>query len=480
MLKRMKWLCGAVLAISLVLMFVPVMATTTWQQTGGGLGVIKALAIDPVNNLTIYAGGVNGVFKSINGGDIWESANNGINYVAPGGVICLVIDQTNTQTIYAGTYSGVFKSIDGGGSWLAASSGIVDFDRIVVQSLAIDPNNNNILYAGLLNDEYSRGGVFKSTNGGITWTATALSNSNVLTLAIDPNNSQIIYSGGGVDHCDLFKSTDGGSTWTALSSGLNIASTQRNGVVNSLAFDPSNSLTIYAGLSDSNINCGGVYKSTDGGYTWSAENNGLINSFGNLQDVRSLAIGTDTKTIYTGTYYGGAFTSADGGTSWNAVNNGLTNLTIHTLVIDPTNHQTIYVGTDGGVFKSLDYQPPKFPIAQNPTFSVGTAGTYTVAVTGTPSPALSLSSGTLPNGLTFSNGVISGTPSIGTAGSYPITITASNGVPPDAIQNFILIVSSPTPPPPPNPGTPVPVMDGWWLFPGMLVGMGLFARRRKG
>ncbi len=65
MRKGLKWLCGVVLVLSLVLMFIPVMATTTWQQTGGpGGGNIYALAIDPTTPQTIYAGtGGCGVFK---------------------------------------------------------------------------------------------------------------------------------------------------------------------------------------------------------------------------------------------------------------------------------------------------------------------------------------------------------------------------------------------------------------------------------
>jgi hypothetical protein len=120
---------------------------------------------------------------------------------------------------------------------------------------------------------------------------------------------------------------------------------------------------------------------------------------------------------------------------------------------------------------------PSITSVSSTTFTVGTAGTFTVTAAGAPSPTISKISGTLPNGVTFTNGVLSGTPATGTAGSYPITIKASNNVSPDATQNFTLTVSGSSPP---GPGpTPVPVMDGWWMFPGILAGLGMMARRRK-
>ena len=74
----------------------------------------------------------------------------------------LAIDPSNPSTLYAGTdYAGVFKSTNGGGTWNPINSGLSDG---YVNALAIDPGNSNIVYAGTL-----LGGVFKSTNGGDTW-----------------------------------------------------------------------------------------------------------------------------------------------------------------------------------------------------------------------------------------------------------------------------------------------------------------------
>jgi len=88
-------------------------------------------------------------------------------------------------------------------------------------------------------------------------------------------------------------------------------------------------------------------------------------------------------------------------------------------------------------------QAPALTSASTTTFSVGNPGSFTVTAAGSPAPALSLTAGTLPSGVTFTpaTGVLSGTPAAGTGGSYPLTFTASNGVAPDATQTFTLVIN---------------------------------------
>ena len=115
--------------------------------------------------------------------------------------------------------AGVFKSTNGGASWTAANSGM---GSIYVYSLAIDPTNSQTVYAG------TWGGVFKSTNGGASWTAanSGMTIDQVISsLAIDPTNSQTVYARAftvesGSDSGKVFKSTNGGASWTAASSGM--------------------------------------------------------------------------------------------------------------------------------------------------------------------------------------------------------------------------------------------------------------------
>ena len=115
----------------------------------------------------------------------------------------------------------------------------------------------------------------------------------------------------------------------------------------------------------------------------------------------------------------------------------------------------ITAGSDGNLWFSEDSadsigrittggggNAPAITSVASTSFTVGSAGTFTVTATGAPAPALS-EAGALPNGVTFTaaTGALSGTPAAGTAGSYPLTFTASNGVLPDATQNFTLTVN---------------------------------------
>ena len=127
----------------------------------------------------------------------------------------------------------------------------------IIYALAIDPSSPATLYAGT-----DSNGVYKSVNGGASWTAVnaGLTNTTVLALAVDPSAPAKIYAGtfGGA-----FKSIDGGGSWTTINAGL--AGTN----VDALAIDPSNPATIYAGSG------GGVSKSVNGGQSWTAMNAGL-------------------------------------------------------------------------------------------------------------------------------------------------------------------------------------------------------------
>jgi Domain of unknown function (DUF4214)/Putative Ig domain/Fibronectin type III domain len=103
-------------------------------------------------------------------------------------------------------------------------------------------------------------------------------------------------------------------------------------------------------------------------------------------------------------------------------------------------------GPASGTVSALPGIPPAFTSANNTAFTVYTAGTFTVAATGTPAPTLTLT-GSLPGGVTFNatTGVLSGSPVGTSVGSYPLTLTATNGLTPDATQNFTLTVSQATP-----------------------------------
>jgi len=473
MLKRMKWLCGALLMFLLVLMFVPVMAATTWQPMGElTSGLTRALVIDPINSQTIYAVTVDkGVIKSTNGGTSWNAVNRGLTDIS---IAALAIDLSTTQTIYAaGALGGLFKSVDGGGSWSVSSNGLISTR---VYSLAIDPTHSQTVYAG------TEVGVFKSTNGGSSWNPanSGLFNAqisglphqsqpSVYVLAIDPNNSQTIYAG---TSTDVFKSTNGGGAWSRIIGD----GSDEHIYVRSLVIDPSNPQTIYIGTKWNSAfrAYGGVFKSTNGGDSWSYISTGLATTY-----VYSLVIDPiNPQTVYAADYDGsGVFKSTNGGNSWSAVNSGLDNMKVASLAVDPTNCQTIYAGVFSGTSANSLYKGLSIldvptisstPDATATTSTVGTAYSFTPSSTDASSFSIS---GSVPPGMTFNTmtGTLSGTPT--TAGSYNIVITVINASGSASLPAFTINVA-------PKPAS-VPVMEGWWLLPGMLAGVGIFARRRK-
>ena len=163
----------------------------------------------------------------------------------PRNVTALAVDPLTPTTLYAGTSdNGVHKSEDGGVTWIA--TGLTN-SQITAVAVAIDPVTSTTLYAGT-----SDRGVLKF-DGGVTWSATGL-NAVVQALMTDPGTPGTLYA---VTDTGAFKSTNAGAGWSPIG--------PANARVQALAIDPLSSTTtttVYAGVSD------GVYQSLDGGLNW--------------------------------------------------------------------------------------------------------------------------------------------------------------------------------------------------------------------
>ena len=232
----------------------------------------------------------------------------------------------------------VFKSTDGGENWRLVDTGLVaDGD---VRALAIDPVTPSTLYAGIWTNAY---GVFKSTNGGGSWSPppTPKEVEYVRALAIDPRTPSTLYAGS--TDLGLLKSTDGGGRWTKVNSGLPTFPS-----IHAVAIDPLTPSTVYAAPFGS-----GVFKSTNGGGTWSAVNSGLPFQ----PHIEALAIDPLTPTtLYAGDSDDGVFKSTNGGSSWSAFNSGLTDRFVSSLAIDPLTPSKLYAGSGRGVF-AIQFTP---------------------------------------------------------------------------------------------------------------------------
>ncbi len=291
----------------------------SWQASGLQGRSIGPLVVDPHDPQTVYAGTWDeGLFKSTDGGASWDALGVG-NYG-------LVIDPLNPSTLYAGDWDeGVLKSSDGGRSWRAMNDGLTTGR---VSTLIVDPQNPGVAFAGI---DDRPGGVFKRTGGAWQRTGEGIGRVNVYASAIDPRDPDNVYMGTGRG---VFKSTDGGASWHEL-----LASPGTE--VSALAVDPHDPRIVYAIASEH-----GLYKSTDGGNHWQ-----FGRSFGATSDTAALALDPqDPETVWAAAV--GLFKSVDGGLTWRS--SGFEGSTMHAVVLDPSAPTHVYVGTENGAFKSTD------------------------------------------------------------------------------------------------------------------------------
>jgi len=250
---------------------------------------------------------------------------------------------------------------------------------------------------------------------------------SIYGLAIDPQHSTTIYAlvtgdpDQPPDYRGIYKTTNGGASWNAVNDGLPTELWGFEFVVSALMIDPKNSFTLYAGTAI------GVFKSTNGGANWSAANSGLT------EPITSLAIDSlNPNTLYAGTAQRGVFKSTDAGSTWNAVNSGLTKLSVQSLVIDPKDPNRLYAGTDGGGAFAITFVPDivvtdlrfdRTSVVAGGSFSVNISGpnltTETYFDVRFTSPGSNVSDVTFnwQGGVAASHGVPAGTPS----GTWTIT-----------------------------------------------------------
>jgi photosystem II stability/assembly factor-like uncharacterized protein len=203
--------------------------------------------------------------------------------------------------------------------------------------MLVDPHRPGTVYANV-----GGGGIFKSSDGAMTWTRTDFAGQGIgQLLAIDPQNSNILYAAGTC--CapqagfSLLKSTDGGVSWSP---------TGLKQFVSPLLIDPRDSNTLYA---RSGMVGGGVIKSTDGGTTWQTMNAGLGGTPNNVPNMFPLII--DPKNP--DTLYGirnndnQMFRTSNGAESWDALTTGWDPALFHvvSLTADPKNAGTLYAAT---------------------------------------------------------------------------------------------------------------------------------------
>ena len=284
-------LCAATLPAQTLTFDTAFFSGLTYRNVGpvrGGRSIAVAGSTSRPHEYYFGATG-GGVWKTVDGGTVWRAVSD--QYFKSSSVGAIGVCEANPDVVYVGMGEvqlrgnimqgdGVYKTTNGGTSW--SHSGLPESQAI--GRLRVHPTNCDIAYAAVLGHPYAPNperGVFKTTDGGQTWQRILFRNDSTgaVDLVLDPANPEVIYAtfwqvhrtpwslesggaGGG-----LFKSTNGGQSWTELTknAGLPSGIWGKSGVSVSGA-DPNR---VYAIIE---ANEGGVFRSDDGGTTWTRTN----------------------------------------------------------------------------------------------------------------------------------------------------------------------------------------------------------------
>ncbi|MCS6884816.1 MAG: glycosyl hydrolase [Acidobacteriota bacterium] len=328
----------------------------------GRVTAIEAQANDP---RIVWVGAASGgVWKSTNAGTSFKPVFD--KYVQSIGAIA--IDPKQADTVWVGTGesnvrnsvsigAGLYKTTDGGQTW--ALVGLEKVERI--SKIVIDPKNPEVVYVacpGALWSQSSERGLYKTTDGGKSWEKILYvdENTGCADVAIDPQEPNVVYASmwqfrrkgwfftSGGPGSGLYKSTDGGKSWKKLTAGLPEGELGRIAI----AVAPSRPSTVYANVEARQT---ALYRSDDMGENWKRVNSSL-NVMARPFYFSFLAVDPkDHRKVYKlGLTLG---VSRDGGESFFNIA-GETHTDHHALWIDPNNTSFMYLGTDGGVYKSYD------------------------------------------------------------------------------------------------------------------------------
>ena len=373
-----------------------VVAGFRWRNVGPSnfMGRLSDVQGIPSPSKTIYV--------ATAAGGVWKSGNNGVSWrplfddkeISSAGM--LAIAPSDTNIIYLGTGepnsrntiepgAGVYKSTNGGSTW--TFMGLRETQHI--GRVVVDPRNANVVYVAALGPAWKAGGdrgLYKSMDGGATWKmikAGANPKTGAIDVALDPSNPDVVYASfweryrtpyslnsGGVGS-GLFKSTDGGATWTEIKgNGYPEGPKGRIG----LAISRSNPQVVYALTEAASKAPGpvvfsrtpaanGLYRSTDAGATWTQMNNYNTRPFYYSQ-VRVDPKNPD-RVYFSSTEL---MASNDGGKTLISAAQSV-HVDDHGIWIDPNDPERWFLANDGGIAITFDkggnfWYPMNLPIGQ--------------------------------------------------------------------------------------------------------------------
>lgn len=373
-------------------------------------GRISALAgyADPSGKVTLFVGAASGgVWKSTDGATTFKPVFDEQPVQSIGAI---AVDPSNPMNVWVGTGEswtrnsvsvgdGIYKSTDGGETWTHV--GLPDSERI--SKIIVDPRNARTVYAcvpGKLWSDSAERGLYKTTDAGATWQL-ILKGSNLSTgcgsVALDPHDPDALLAslwdfrrkgwtfrsgGDGPDApsgSGLFRSADGGKTWTELTPAANKGLPSKPYGRIALSFAPSDAKTVYAFIEGTDS---ALCISHDGGATWERGDKSSWMVWRPFYFANLTVDPRDPARVYKTD--GALILSEDGGKSFTAVG-GFVGMhgDVHDVFVDPSNSKHVFAGDDGGLWISFDgankwWKTDNLPISQYYHVSLDKADPYHV------------------------------------------------------------------------------------------------------
>ncbi len=320
---------------------------------GGGNGRVNAIRVHPTNaNIMFVCTPAGGVWRSVNAGTSWTPVTDNLAVL---GATDVAFDPTNPNIMYLATGDGeasdtrsigVFKSLDGGTTWTPTALAFDASQGRQLSRVSVMPNNPNVVFAS------GNGGIWRSTDAGASWAQ--VSTASVKDFEFKPTDPNTMYACGSA----FFRSTNGGTTWVQTTAGFQPTGISRMAA----AVTPASPNTVYlVAANTSNYGFQGFYVSTDAGATFTLrtaspnilgwETTGTDVGGQGWYDLAIAASPTDPNTLYVGGI--NVWKTTNGGTNWNINTHWYggggkpyVHADIHDLVCVG---QNVFAASDGGI-----------------------------------------------------------------------------------------------------------------------------------